>query len=142
MAATAQAVLAEARTWRGTPFVHAADVKRQGVDCGMLVLRVYQAVGLLPDFDPRPYPPGWWLHRTEDRFTPWLLAHAVVVDGPPQPADIACFRMARAARGHLAIVTAWPRVLHADMTDGVAETSATHGDLSGRFVEAWRVRGL
>lgn len=137
-----QAVLTEARTWLRTPFVHAADVKGLGVDCGMLILRVYVDVGLLPPFDPRPYPPGWVLHRAEDRFTPWLTSHAALVEGEPRPADIACFRMGRAPRGHLGIVLHWPYVLHADPDRGVGVGNVQQGMLAGRFVEAWRVHGL
>ena len=35
------AVVAEARSWIGTPYHHAADVKGHGVDCAMLLIRVY-----------------------------------------------------------------------------------------------------
>ena len=34
-------VVAEARSWLETPYHHAADVKGHGVDCAMLLVRVY-----------------------------------------------------------------------------------------------------
>jgi len=49
-------VLDEARAWIGTPYHHAADKKGVGVDCAMLPVRVYCDLGIVPMFDPRPYP--------------------------------------------------------------------------------------
>ena len=61
-------VVAEAKTWLRTPYHHAADIKGVGVDCAMILLRVYQAVGAVPpEVDPRPYPADWFLHRDEER---------------------------------------------------------------------------
>lgn len=138
------ALLAEAESWVGTPFHHMADVKGQGVDCGMLVLRVFQAVGLLPPaVDPRPYPVAWCLHRAEDRFTPILRAHCVLIDAAtPAPGDVACFRVGRAVYGHIAIALRWPLILHAAPTSSVLVGRATHGELAGRFVGAWRHRAF
>jgi cell wall-associated NlpC family hydrolase len=138
------AVVATVRTWIGTPFRHAANVRgmRGGVDCGMLVLAVYQAHGLLPAFDPRPYPRDWCIHRTEDWFTPFLRTYAVAVVGEPLPGDCAFFTLGRAALAHAGIVTAWPRVVHADGEDGVREQSALIGALAGRYRGAWRPAAL
>ena len=41
------AVVAAARSWIGTPYHHAADVKGVGVDCAMLLVRVYSDLGLI-----------------------------------------------------------------------------------------------
>jgi cell wall-associated NlpC family hydrolase len=41
------AVVAEAKTWIGTPYHHAADVKGHGVDCAMLLVRIYGDLGLV-----------------------------------------------------------------------------------------------
>lgn len=144
MDAVRSAIVATARTWIGTPFRHAAQVRgpRGGVDCGMLVLAVYQAHGLLPDLDPGHYPRDWCIHRTEDWFTPLLRAHAVRVTGDPLPGDCAFFALGRAPLAHAALVTAWPRVIHADGQDGVREQAHTHGVLAGRYRGAWRPRLL
>lgn len=42
------AVVAEARSWLGTPFVHQHDAKGVGVDCGGLIRGVSVALGLIP----------------------------------------------------------------------------------------------
>ena len=62
------AVVAEARSWIGTPYHHAADVKGHGVDCALLLVRVYCDLGLVEPFDPRPYTRDWFLHRSEERY--------------------------------------------------------------------------
>jgi len=48
-------IVAEARSWIGTPYHNCADIKGVGVDCGMLLVRVFVDLGLVEPFDPRPY---------------------------------------------------------------------------------------
>jgi cell wall-associated NlpC family hydrolase len=49
-------VVAEARTWLGTPFHHQARLKSVGVDCIGLVIGVSRELGLVaPDFDVTGY---------------------------------------------------------------------------------------
>lgn len=62
------AVVAEARSWLGTRYHNCADVKGAGVDCGMLIVRVFVDTKLTPAFDPRPYSHDWHLHRSEERY--------------------------------------------------------------------------
>jgi NlpC/P60 family putative phage cell wall peptidase len=97
------AVVAEARSWLGTPYHHAADVKGAGVDCAMLLVRVFCDLGLVPPFDPRPYTRDWFLHRSEERYLSFLLprSHEVHV---PREGDIVLFRIGR-CYGHGGIVT-------------------------------------
>ncbi len=69
-AAQRAAIVREARSWIGTPYHNCADVKGRhgGVDCGMLLVRVFVDTGLVAPFDPRPYPPDWHLHRSEEKY--------------------------------------------------------------------------
>ena len=52
------AVVAEARTWMGTKFMHQHELKGHGVDCGGLIRGVSKALGLIPanyrDLMPSP----------------------------------------------------------------------------------------
>jgi cell wall-associated NlpC family hydrolase len=75
-------VVAEARSWIRTPFHHAADVKGAGVDCSMLVVRVFVDTRLVPPFDPRPYPPDWYLHRSDEMYLDYVLPRARRIDRP------------------------------------------------------------
>jgi cell wall-associated NlpC family hydrolase len=88
------AVVAEARSWIGTPYHHAADVKGHGVDCAMLLVRVYCDLGLIELFDPRPYTRDWFLHRSEERYLGFLLARSHEVRSPGL-GDIVLFRVGR-----------------------------------------------
>ena len=55
------AVAAEARKWILTPYHHGADIRGAGVDCGMLIVRVFVDLGLTPPFDDvlPPTLAGW-----------------------------------------------------------------------------------
>ena len=99
------AVVAAARSWLGTPYHHAADVKgpKGGVDCAMLLVRVYVDLGLVEPFDPRPYTRDWMLHRSEERYLGFLLARAPEVE-TPGPGDVTLFKVGR-CYAHGGIVT-------------------------------------
>jgi cell wall-associated NlpC family hydrolase len=120
-----QAIVREAQTWIGTPYHSNALVKgpRGGTDCAMLLIGVYGNVGLIPkDFDPRPYPPQWHVHRNEEKYLNYVLEFVKEVDGPParipKPGDLVMFKLGRVF-AHGAIVVDWPNVIHAIGDDRV-----------------------
>jgi cell wall-associated NlpC family hydrolase len=97
------AVVAEARSWIGTPYHNCADIKGAGVDCGMLLVRVFVDTGLCQPFEPRPYPTDWHLHRSEERYLRFIFDRAgEVVE--PQPGDLMVLRFGR-CYSHGGIVT-------------------------------------
>ena len=107
------AVVAEARSWIGTPYHNCADIKGVGVDCGMIIVRVFVDAGLLPPFDPRPYPSDWHLHRDEERYLGFVIDRAREVE-KPQPGDVMLFRWGRSyAHGGIVTVLTPLRVVHA-----------------------------
>ena len=59
-----------------------ADIKGVGVDCAMLLVRVYCDLGLVERFDPRPYTQDWMMHRNEERYLGFLLKRARMVETP------------------------------------------------------------
>jgi len=89
------AVVAEARSWIGTPYHSCADVKGAGVDCGMLLVRVFIDTGLIPPFDPRPYPIDWHMHRDEERYLGFVFDRGFGEVEAPQPGDIMVLRYGR-----------------------------------------------
>jgi hypothetical protein len=101
-------IVAEAMSWVGTPYAQQGDVKQGAVDCSMLLVRCWVDTGVFQPFDPRPYPPMWHLHRSEERYLGWMEALAVEVQ-EPRPGDVAIFRFGRCF-SHGGIVTA-PGVL-------------------------------
>jgi len=109
------AVVAAARSWLGTPYHHCADVKgpKGGVDCAMLLVRVYVDLGLVEPFDPRPYAPDWMMHRSEEKYLGFLLARARVVERPGL-GDVILFRVGRCfAHGGIVSKTEPLSIIHA-----------------------------
>ena len=127
-------MVTEAESWIGTPFHHAARVKGAGVDCLMLLAEVYERAGVAGHIDPPFYVPDWHLHRDAERYMEGLLRYARPLDDTgPLPGDIALFRFGRTF-SHGAIVTGWPRLVHAYWNIGVVHGDATLYPLAGRPV--------
>jgi cell wall-associated NlpC family hydrolase len=112
-AAQRAAVVAAARSWIGTPYHNCADIKGVGVDCGMLLVRVFVDLNLCPPFDPRPYPVDWHLHRSEERYLGFIFDRSAEAT-EPLPGDVMVFRYGR-CYSHGGIVTAAKplRIVHA-----------------------------
>ena len=80
--AVADAVVAEALSWLGTPYRHQGFRKGVGCDCIGLVLGVWRAVyGVEPEL-PGPYAPDWAEAGGEERFLTAVRRHF-----PEKPAD-------------------------------------------------------
>jgi cell wall-associated NlpC family hydrolase len=105
-------VVREARSWISTPYVHCADIKGVGVDCAMLLVRVFNNVGLIGHHEPRPYPVTWHLHQSEERFVDQILQLGSAEVLEPGPGDIVVWRIGK-TYSHGGIITAWPFVVHA-----------------------------
>jgi NlpC/P60 family putative phage cell wall peptidase len=113
-------VIAEARTWLGTPFRDQADVKGAGVDCAMLIIRAFVDTGMTPPFDPRPYPPRWFLHQGEERFLGWMQKYGIEIEAAAaQPGDIVIYRFGRCF-SHSALIVSEREILHAYFKEGKA----------------------
>lgn len=133
------AVVSEARTWLGTPYHHAAQLKGAGVDCAMLPAAVYEAVGSIPPITVDHYPPDWHLHRDVERYLDVVTSQATEVPGPTGPGDFVLYRWGRAF-AHGAIVVAWPEIIHAMIDIGVTLDRGDAGRLAGRprrFFTLW-----
>lgn len=132
MNAERQAIVDEALSWVGTPYLHANAVKGKdgGVDCAMILVAVYKKLGYAPqDLDPRPYPMQWFLHRDEERFLGWLERLSKRQVGQPQPGDIALFTFGRTV-SHAGIVIADDTMVHAYRPAGevIVENIRTYAD--------------
>lgn len=108
---TRDQVVAEARRWLGTPYHAQAMVMGVGVDCAMLLVAVYHAVGLIPSIEPRPYPPDWHLHRSDEKYLGWLQQFCVEV-AVPRPGDVIVWRYGRCF-SHAAIAIGDGEIIHA-----------------------------
>lgn len=107
-------VVAEARSWIGTPYRQQGYVKgRDGaVDCAMLLVGAYVGAGVFEPFDPRPYPPTWYMHHSEERYLGWMQALADEVE-TPQLGDIVVWRFGRCFSHSGLVLEGCTSVVHA-----------------------------
>jgi NlpC/P60 family putative phage cell wall peptidase len=132
-------VVDEAMTWVGTPYHHLADVKGHGVDCAMILVRIFCNLGHAPEFDPRPYAPQWFLNQGEERYLEWIKKYCDPVE-VAQPADIALYRIGRCA-AHGAVVISDSLMVHAYLPSGCVELKERWAPLQHCKLDSiWTVR--
>lgn len=116
-AETRAAIVAEALSWEGTPYVPRGMIKGVGVDCAMLPSAIYHAVGLIPELMP-DYTQDWMMHRNEELFLSYVTPFAREIDEAELgPGDLVIWRFGR-TYSHSAIVIEEPVVLHAVIRGG------------------------
>lgn len=132
---TAADVIAEARTWLGTPFHHQGRLKGVGVDCAGVAVGVAHALGL-SDFDSRDYgrEPFNGLMRAT------LNAHMDAVDNP-QPGDV-LLMVFLIEEQHVAILTDTDTMIHSYESAGRCVEHRYSEAWKARTRGAWRFRGL
>ncbi len=125
-------LIAEARTWLGTPYHHKGRVKGVGVDCGGLLYEVYAT-----QFQLRPYPviyaQDWSLHRSNELYLDFIKEY-IQETNTPQAADLVVFQFGR-TYSHGGILTGTGRLIHAYGYQGqgsVIETPMTFFRKHGR----------
>lgn len=135
-----EAVVAQARTWLGTPYHHHGRIKGAGVDCAMLLAEVFQRCGIVERVDPGNYPHDWHQHESRELFEEWLLRYAqpLPADQAPQLGDVGLWRYGK-ARSHAGIVVDCEPggvsvVVHAYIGMGVVWTRDNEAPLSGHRV--------
>ena len=118
-------VVAEARSWIGTPYVHQASCKGAGADCLGLVRGVWRAV-----VGPEPvklpaYPPDWSEAARDEAL---LRGAGLYLDAvsDAQPGDVLLFRMRDGAvakhLGILSVASDSPAFVHAYSGHAVVES--------------------
>lgn len=118
-------VVAEARRWLGTPYVHQASAMGAGCDCLGLVRGVWRALyGCEPRNLPA-YTPDWGEVGGREHVLDAAMRHLAPVDRMEMAAgDLLAFRWHRmAVAKHLGIVTARDRFIHAWERAGVVEVT-------------------
>jgi NlpC/P60 family putative phage cell wall peptidase len=101
------AIVAEARSWLGTPYRHQASLKGAGCDCFGLVRGVWRAFhGAEPEPVP-PYSRDWGSVTGKEALMDTARRHLVEVDPAKMgPGDVVVFRMRRGTVAkHAGIVT-------------------------------------
>ena len=138
-------IIAEALTWLGTPYQHAQMVKGAGVDCGMILVGIFSAVGLIPpEFRPKPYAPDWHMHRSEEKYLDQIKGFAHEIErNQAQRGDVVVFKFGRTF-SHGAVIIDASLVLHAALKDGKVTLAdmSLDADLIERDLKFFRVMGL
>ncbi len=118
MGMTGDKMVAEARTWFGTPWHHQACLKGVGVDCVGLVRASYEAatgqkIDLVFDYHKMP-PVG-----REERLAQTLSQYAVEISkNSLEPGDILLFHFLGGMSNHVGIYAGEGKFIHAWMTVG------------------------
>ncbi len=117
-------VVAAARSWIGTPYVHQASAKGAGCDCLGLVRGVWREVLGTEPVIPPAYSMDWSEPQGEERLWQAAVAHLRPCARAMAPGDVILFRMrAGAVAKHLGILTASDRFVHAYSGRGVFENA-------------------
>ncbi|HZH12454.1 MAG TPA: NlpC/P60 family protein [Microvirga sp.] len=117
-------VIAEARSWIGTPYRHQASLKGVGCDCLGLLRGVWRHVmGAEPELPP-PYSPDW-AEAGADTLVAAARRHLVEIDAAAfMPGDVLLFRWRDALPAkHCAIATSAETMIHAHDGASVAEVA-------------------
>jgi NlpC/P60 family putative phage cell wall peptidase len=112
---TRAALVAEARSWIGTPYRHQASLKGVGCDCLGLVRGVWRVcIGNEPE-EPPPYAPDWAEACGEERLVDAAMRHLEPRDRAAyRGGDVLLFRWsAWSMAKHAAIATGEGTMIHA-----------------------------
>jgi NlpC/P60 family putative phage cell wall peptidase len=126
-------IVAEARSWLGTPYHHQAALKGIGCDCIGLLRGIFAAFGGTVDL-PADYSPSWHVHRAEERLRDGLRRYGQEVPLlSARPGDILLFGIGKGPAAHGAVLVEDSVIIHAYAEAGVVIASR----LTGRWL-AWR----
>lgn len=118
------AIIEEARSWIGTPYLHQASLKGIGCDCLGLLRGVWKGVmGSEPELPP-PYSPDW-AEAGADTLVAAARKYLAEVDVDTfEPGDVLLFRWRdNMPAKHCAIATSPDTMIHAH--DGACVTEVT-----------------
>ena len=104
-------LLAEAKSWLGTRFIHLASVKGGGVDCVQLVGQLMTACGVISGYKFPDYTLDWSQGNSRSIIVDYIQQtgrFCLVENEAPRIGDVVCFRIAKAI--HHAGVMLGPRV--------------------------------
>lgn len=107
---TRAGILADARSWIGTPYHHKGRVKGVGVDCGGLIYELFSPHLPLAPF-PSDYPQDWALHQDNELYLAFIKDHVREVARLPD-FGLVMFQYGRCF-SHAGLITERKTVIHA-----------------------------
>ena len=139
---TRDAVIAEARSWLGTPWHHQASLKGVGCDCIGFVRGV--ALPFVGEVTiPLDYPETWHLYRAEPRMYLGFKAHAHEIDVTDVlPGDILLFGAGKGPAHHCAYVAPGDGLIHCYREAGKVVEHGFSPWWRAKLRHAFRVPGI
>lgn len=139
-------LVAEAKTWLGTPFAHQGRVKgrRGGVDCGQIIACSLENAGLIPKTTLAPYLFQHHMHSSREDYVALLLTRmAEIPEADAKMADVVLYKCGRTFSHGGILIDNWPGlIVHSMNGTGVEYADgAKSGFLKGRerrFFSFWR----
>jgi NlpC/P60 family putative phage cell wall peptidase len=122
---TRDALVAEARSWIGTPYRHQASLKGVGCDCLGLIRGIWRGcIGDEPEAPP-PYAPDWAEARGEETLAEAALRHLVPVPCDAfRAGDVLLFRWRDGCVSkHIAMASSQAAMIHAHENAAVCEVA-------------------
>lgn len=142
MAFSSGDVLAEARTWLGTPWHHQASLKGVGCDCIGLV-RGVAVLFVGPIAHPTDYSETWPLYRSEERLHAEVAARADAIElGMARPGDILLFGVGRGPAHHCGFLGANRTLIHCYREAGAVVEQMLTGFWRDKLRFAFRLPGI
>ena len=120
------ALVAEAKSWVGTPYRGWANIKGVGADCGQFLYGVYRALSLIPAMElPKDYSLQAAQHQASGEYMAVIdRFFRVIPESEVKPADLVCYQIGQ-DMAHAAFIVSWPGfVIQAELRHGV---SGSHG---------------
>jgi NlpC/P60 family putative phage cell wall peptidase len=141
---TVAQLLAEARSWQGTPYHNRAALKGVGADCIGFVIGVAKNVGILDSgYDPGVYSEDWHLHHNEERLAGEIEAFGCVLLSleERQPGDLLLFQFGRVC-AHSGLLLDDGCVIHAVRDFERVLVTSLRGEWLERLRRAYRFPGV
>lgn len=142
-----EAIVREAQSWKGTPYVLKGRKKGIGADCFTFPSEVLIACGLAERVPLPCYQTDWFLHAKDEEYLKLLLKHDTLkLEGAgwiatmqSHPGNLAVTKVRGSRRfNHSAIVIDWPTCIHAVLEGGVCEFNVhTHSMWTHREVRVY-----
>lgn len=115
-----EAVVAEAKTWFGTPYHVEGRVKGAGVDCGMFILQTFENTGLMPHIDIPHYPIDIACNCAKPMYLNKIKEYCKEVDRDILPGDVIVMKFPGAkVPHHAAIAVNSEYMIHSHVKTGV-----------------------
>lgn len=136
------ALIAEARTWLGTPYHHQAASKGVGCDCIGLIRALYERfVGTLPV--TADYSPQWHLHQSEERLYAEVSRYGLEIAlHAAQPGAVLLFGFGKGPAAHAGVLVSDTTFIHAYAEIGKVAESRLSDKWQARLRYAFQFPGL